>query len=61
MRNIIAVAAALAINIALILAFQNSAEEAMPVPNGEVTVTDLETNSVVTLAQTNVHNQSVPL
>lgn len=61
MRNIIAVAAALAINIALILAFQNSAEEAMPVPNGEVTVTDLETNSVVTLAQANVDNQSVPL
>lgn len=51
MRKIIAVAGALAINLALVVAFQRSADQALPVPNGEVTVTELELESVPTLAQ----------
>lgn len=49
--NFIAFAAALAINFALIAAFQNSADEALPVPKGEVTVTEIGFDSVPTLAR----------
>lgn len=51
MRNLIAVAAAVAINLAMFAAFQRSADEALPVPNGEVTVTELGLESVPTIAQ----------
>jgi hypothetical protein len=50
MRNLTAIAAALAINVALALAFQHSANEALPLPEGEVTVTPLSIESVTTLA-----------
>ena len=52
MRKIIAIAGALAINLALVVAFQRSADQAVPVPNGEVTVTELAFEPVPTLAQT---------
>ena len=58
MRNIIALAGALAINIALVLAFQNSADEALPTPNGEVTVTELTLDGLPTLAQAAVADES---
>lgn len=48
MRNVIAIAATLAINLALVFAFQRSAEEALP--RGEVTVTELGFDSVPALA-----------
>jgi hypothetical protein len=51
MRNFIAIAAALAINLAMVIAFQHSANEALPVPNGEVTVTELDLEPASTLAQ----------
>lgn len=51
MKKVIAVAASLGINVAMFFAFQNSAEEALPVPSGEVTVVDLNTQSAPTLAQ----------
>ncbi len=51
MRNFIAAAAAVAINLASFAVFQRSAEEALPVPNGEVTVTEFDVQSVPTLAQ----------
>jgi hypothetical protein len=50
MRNFIAVAASLLINLGLVVAFQHSAENASPVPSGEVTVTDLNGDAVPTLA-----------
>lgn len=50
MKKIIAVAGALAINLALVVAFQRSADQALPVPNGEVTVTEVEMDAVPTLA-----------
>ena len=59
MKNIIAVAGALAINVGLVLAFQNSAEDALPVPRGEVTVTELSVDGLPTLAQVNVPEESV--
>lgn len=50
MRNLLAVAAAVAINVALFAAIQRSADQALPVPNGEVIVTELDLESVPTLA-----------
>ena len=58
MRNFIALAAAVAINLALFAAFQRSAEEAVPVPNGEVTVTEFDLESVPTLAQVTTHQSA---
>jgi hypothetical protein len=51
MKNLIAVAGSLAINLAVLIAFQHSADEALPVPNGEVTVTELGLEPVATVAQ----------
>lgn len=50
MRNLLAIAAAVAINVALFAALERSADEALPVPNGEVIVTELDLDSVPTLA-----------
>jgi hypothetical protein len=50
MRKLIAITAAAAINLALILVFARSADEAMPTPNGEVTITELSSGSVASLA-----------
>ena len=50
MRNIIAVAASLLVNLGLVVAFQQSAEDARPVPNGEVTVIDMNSEAVPALA-----------
>jgi hypothetical protein len=51
MKNLIAIAASLAINLAVAVAFQHSANEAVPVPKGEVTVTELGLEPVATVAQ----------
>jgi hypothetical protein len=51
MRNFIAIAASLAINLAVVLAFQHSANEAVPLPKGEVTVTELGLEPVAAVAQ----------
>jgi hypothetical protein len=50
MKRVVAVAASLLVNLGLVVAFQQSAEDAVPVPNGEVTVTDLNGEPVPALA-----------
>lgn len=50
MRNFIAIAAAVAINLALVFAFQRSADEALPLPEGEVTITELALEPLPALA-----------
>jgi hypothetical protein len=52
MKNVIAIAASLLVNLSLIAAFERSANEAVPLPNGEVIVTDLNLEAVSSLAQT---------
>ena len=51
MKNFIAIAASLLVNLTLIVAFEHSADEAAPVPNGEVTVTDLNAEALPSLAR----------
>ena len=51
MKYVIAIAASLFVNLSLIGAFEHSANEAVPLPNGEVIVTDLNIDAV-SLAQT---------
>jgi hypothetical protein len=51
MKNAIAIAASLLVNLSLFAAFERSATEAAPVPNGEVIVTDLNIEPVSSLAQ----------
>jgi hypothetical protein len=51
MKNAIAIAASLLVNLTLIVAFEHSANEAAPVPNGEVTVTDLNAQALPSLAR----------
>ena len=46
MKNAIAIAASLLVNLSLIVAFEHSANEAVPVPNGEVIVTDLSAQAL---------------
>ena len=46
MKNAIAIAASLLVNLSLIVAFERSANEAVPLPNGEVIVTDLNIEPV---------------
>jgi hypothetical protein len=41
MKNVIAIAASLLVNLTLIGAFEHSANESVPVPNGTVIVTEL--------------------
>ena len=41
MKNAIAIAASLLVNLTLIVAFERSANDAVPVPNGKVIVTEL--------------------
>jgi hypothetical protein len=52
MNKVIAVAASLLINLSLVLAFERSANEALP--SGEVTVTDLNADLDTALAQASV-------
>jgi hypothetical protein len=51
MKKFVAVAASLPVNVGLIVAFERSANEAMPLPEGEVIVTDLSLEGVPSLAQ----------
>ena len=51
MKKVIAVTASLLVNVGLIVAFERSANEAMPLPQGEVIVTDLSLQGVPSLAQ----------
>ena len=51
MKKIVAVAASLLVNLSLVAAFERSANEAVPLPNGEVTVTDLSIEGVPSLVQ----------
>ena len=46
MKNVIAIAASLLVNLSLVAAFERSANEAAPLPNGEVIVTDLNIEAV---------------
>lgn len=48
MKRVIAVAASLLVNLGLVVAFQQSAEDAAP--SGEVIVTELNGDAVPTLA-----------
>jgi hypothetical protein len=63
MKKVIAVAASLLVNLSLIATFERSANEAMPLPKGEVTVTDLSIEPVSALAQASLvgPDQSVAL
>lgn len=54
MKKFVAVAASLLVNIGLVVAFERSANEAVPVPNGEVIVTDLSIEAVPALAQASI-------
>ena len=54
MKKFVAVAASLLVNIGLVLAFERSANEAVPLPNGEVIVTDLSIEVVPSLAQASI-------
>jgi hypothetical protein len=51
MKSLIALAASLLVNLSLLVAFERSADEARPVPNGEVFITDLSVEAVPSLAQ----------
>lgn len=51
MKNIIAVAASLVVNLSAIAVFAHSANDAVPVPNGEVIVTEVSIDAVPSLAQ----------
>jgi hypothetical protein len=51
MKKFVAVAASLLVNIGLVVAFERSANEAVPLPKGEVIVTDLSIEAVPSLAQ----------
>lgn len=59
MRKLIALAAAVAIHVVLIFAFERSAEEALP--KGEVIITELGAESVPALAQAqrDTHSRAV--
>jgi hypothetical protein len=54
MKRFVAVAASLLVNLGLVVAFERSANEAVPLPNGEVTVTDLSIEGVPSLAQASI-------
>jgi hypothetical protein len=54
MKRFVAVAASLLVNIGLVVAFERSANEAVPVPNGEVIVTELSIEAVPALAQASI-------
>jgi hypothetical protein len=54
MKRFVAVAASLFVNIGLVVAFERSANEAVPVPNGEVIVTELSIEAVPSLAQASI-------
>ena len=54
MKSTIAVAASLLVNLSLIVAFENSAIDAVPLPNGEVIVTDLNVDAVPSLVQASI-------
>jgi hypothetical protein len=54
MKTFVAVAASLLVNIGLVVAFERSANEAVPVPNGEVIVTELSIEAVPALAQASI-------
>jgi hypothetical protein len=51
MKKFVAIAASLLVNVGLVVALERSANEAMPLPNGEVIVTDLSIEAVPSLAQ----------
>jgi hypothetical protein len=51
MKKFVAIAASLGINLGVLVALENSAENALPVPSGEVTVVELDSQPVPTLAQ----------
>ena len=55
MKNAIAIAASLLVNLTLIIAFEHSADEAAPVPKGEVTITDLNAD-----LNSHVNSQALP-
>ena len=53
MKTVIALSASVLINASLVIAFERSATQAMPLPNGEVIVTELGPDvAAVTLART---------
>ncbi len=52
MRKFIAITATVIIHAGLVFVFARSAEEAMPLPKGEVTITELGSDFVPALAQT---------
>ena len=54
MKNFIAIAASLLINLSLIAAFERSATEGVPLPAGQVIVTDLNLEVVPSLAQASI-------
>jgi hypothetical protein len=51
MKKVIAIAASLLVNLSLVAAFERSANEAVPLPSGEVIVTDLSLEAVPSLVQ----------
>jgi hypothetical protein len=51
MKSVIALAASLLVNSSLLIAFERSADEARPLPSGEVFITDLSVEAVPSLAQ----------
>ena len=51
MKRFIAIAASLLINLGVVIAFEYSAQQARPLPNGEVIVTELSVGAA-SLAQT---------
>ena len=54
MKKVIAIAASLLVNLSLVAAFERSADEALPLPGGEVTVTDLSIEPATSLVQASV-------
>jgi hypothetical protein len=50
MKKFVAIAASLLVNVGLVVALERSANEAMPLPNGEVIVTDLSIEAIPSLA-----------
>jgi hypothetical protein len=54
MQKVIAIAASLLVNLSLVAAFERSADEALPLPSGQVIVTDLSIESAPSLVQASI-------